>query len=527
MRAYHRATKHSFERYAVGPFELDWSSQPDPFRRYAGAELAYLDRDEPSIKATRTPTVARRAFDRAALSQLLFDAFAISAWKQFGEARWSLRCNPSSGNLHPTEVHLIAPSIEALAPEPFAAHYAADLHALELRARVPLELWGQIARDLGEPALVIGFTTIPWRESWKYGERAFRYCALDLGHALGSLAASAALLGWRIRVLDHLASDDVATLLGLVAPKDADAELPSVLVAIEPAREPSSSIDDAALERFRALDWRGAPNELSTSHVDWDAVDRVAEATAKPRTALFASAEPIALESSSPSRYVLRSRRSAVRFDARTSMSSDSFFALLRSVLIGGAHGAFHNAPWRSRVDLALFVHRVDGLEPGIYLAFRDAARVEVWREFVALGASRARPIDVAAGSSLVPLRLGDVRALARSLCCHQEIASDGCFAVAMLADFEPTLDREGPSSYPRLFWECGWIGQSLYLEIESLGLRGTGIGCFFDDPTHAALGLRGERFQSLYHFAVGAPVDDPRITELPAYAPLSVETGG
>ena len=67
-------------------------------------------------------------------------------------------------------------------------------------------------------------------------------------------------------------------------------------------------------------------------------------------------------------------------------------------------------------------------------------------------------------------------------------------------------------------------IGQMLYLGAEAAGLRGTGIGCFFDDPVHEALGLESERYQSLYHFTVGKPVEDTRLTTLPPYedSPLS-----
>jgi hypothetical protein len=71
---------------------------------------------------------------------------------------------------------------------------------------------------------------------------------------------------------------------------------------------------------------------------------------------------------------------------------------------------------------------------------------------------------------------------------------------------------------YRRLFWETGAIGQVLYLEAEAAGIRATGIGCFFDDPVHSLLGLTGRRFQSLYHFTVGGPVEDGRLTTLPAY---------
>ncbi|MCK7581941.1 MAG: hypothetical protein MZV65_44195 [Chromatiales bacterium] len=62
-------------------------------------------------------------------------------------------------------------------------------------------------------------------------------------------------------------------------------------------------------------------------------------------------------------------------------------------------------------------------------------------------------------------------------------------------------------------------IGQALYLEAEAAGVRGTGIGCFFDDEMHRLLGLRDRTWQSLYHFTVGGAVDDPRLTTLPPYS--------
>jgi hypothetical protein len=71
------------------------------------------------------------------------------------------------------------------------------------------------------------------------------------------------------------------------------------------------------------------------------------------------------------------------------------------------------------------------------------------------------------------------------------------------------------------LFWECGLLGQILYLEAEAAGVRGTGIGCFFDDEAHRILGLKNERWQSLYHFTVGEPLEDKRLQTFAAYEHL------
>jgi hypothetical protein len=111
-----------------------------------------------------------------------------------------------------------------------------------------------------------------------------------------------------------------------------------------------------------------------------------------------------------------------------------------------------------------------------------------------------------------------DLREPARQISCLQGIASDGCFSLGMIAEYEEPLELYGPWFYPRLFWEAGVIGQVLYLEAEAADLRSTGIGCYFDDSMHELLGLKGRKFQDLYHFTIGGGVEDTRLTTLPSY---------
>ena len=48
---------------------------------------------------------------------------------------------------------------------------------------------------------LVGLTSIHWREAWKYGQRAYRYCQHDVGHAIGAIVIAAAGLGWQTQVL--------------------------------------------------------------------------------------------------------------------------------------------------------------------------------------------------------------------------------------------------------------------------------------------------------------------------------------
>jgi len=52
-------------------------------------------------------------------------------------------------------------------------------------------------------------------------------------------------------------------------------------------------------------------------------------------------------------------------------------------------------------------------------------------------------------------------------------------------------------------------IGQALYLAAEAAGVRGTGIGCYFDDVLHRALGWPAAIGRASITSPVGGPVED------------------
>ena len=163
-------------------------------------------------------------------------------------------------------------------------------------------------------------------------------------------------------------------------------------------------------------------------------------------------------------------------------------------------------------------MHRVDDLESGLDILARDPAKTERLMRAMHGHFAWSTPPGCPADLPLRLLQSGDVRQLATQLSCHQDIAGDGAFSLAMIAEYQESLVTHGPWFYRRLFWEAGLIGQVLYLEAEAAGARATGIGCFFDDPVHRVFGLDGLAFQSLYHFTVGGPVEDARLTTLAPY---------
>ena len=185
------------------------------------------------------------------------------------------------------------------------------------------------------------------------------------------------------------------------------------------------------------------------------------------------------------------------------------------SQVMPGADKPWNAVWWTPRIHLALFVHRVSDVAPGLYMLVREPDALERLR------AACGRDFLWEAADDELPLfclAKGDCRRLAARLSCDQNIAADGFFSLGMIADFDRSLEEYGGFFYRNLFWEAGAIGQALYLEAEAAGARATGIGCFYDDPVHDALGLQGHAFQSLYHFTIGMPVDDTRLTTSPGY---------
>jgi len=517
---YHQRSKHALDRYAPGPDRLDWATQPDPFRRFAGApEIALplaADRRGMLYRDLFVPGgVKPEALSLETVAVLLELSFGLSAWKAWGGDRWALRCNPSSGNLHPTECYLAVAGVPGIADG--VHHYACRDHLLEQRCAVRLPFLG----------LLVGMSSIHWREAWKYGERAFRYCQLDIGHALAALRYAAGVLGWSVHLLDGWSDGDVAALFGLDRARDfdpAEPEMPELVCAVGP--EPEQRVDpEPLLAVVAAGQWHGRANVLSPHHRHhWPVIDTVHRATIKPRTDTppIPPAElppPVAVAGSAAAAALIRQRRSAQSFDGVTVASAETVWRLLDATLPRPHLPPFDAWLARPRIHLLLFLHRVDGMAPGLlFLPRRSGVAAEI-RPLMRADFDWAEE----QGPRHLPLyRLltGDYRRLATTLCCHQEIAGDSVLSVGLLAEFDRALAK-GAWLYRRLFWEAGMIGQALYLEAEAAGLRGTGIGCYFDDAVHEVCGLDGTAFQSLYHFTLGGARNDRRIQTLPPYSHL------
>jgi SagB-type dehydrogenase family enzyme len=464
-REYHEFTKHSVESLRRTPHFLHWENMPDPFRHYEGVPVLDLPADPPDPD---TPASDGPGF----LSQLLFYSAAISAAKRVPStgSTYALRVNPSSGNLHPTEFHFITRGLVGWPDGLY--HYRPSSHMAEQRAI------GDIRLDGFDAPILFVLTSIAWREAWKYRDRAYRYCLHDIGHAWQSLVLAAGALGCRNFAHGSFADDEVANHMRL----ESD-EWPMLIVALRgesiPRREPVAG---------GAVRYGGTANRLSRETIAYPSIEAIHAAT---KLAARGGVSPSEADNggcvaASFPRFgaIARTRRSALDF--RGGLATMSRIQL-STILQAAAEPFCADFSTTRFVHLYLYVHRVAGLEPGVYRYHFEESRLE-----------QTQP--------------GDQRLAAAGLSLGQDLAGNACVAFSMIGDLDGASAIHGDRGYRYAYFEAGAIGQRMYLAAEASGLQATGIGAFYDEQVHRYLQLLPEQGQVIYHFAIGHAVPDPRL---------------
>ena len=404
--------------------------------------------------------------------------------------RYALRVNPSSGNLHPTELHFLTRGLKDWPDGLY--HYCSSTHMAEQRALGDLEM--KFAAS--SAPIVVVLTSIAWREAWKYRDRAYRYCLHDVRHAWQALALSAQAMGCDSFALGHFPDDEVAQFCRLH-----EDEWPMLIVELRgtsiPVREPDA----------RETVWYGGhANQLSRERTAYPRIDGIhgstkldAQLSDRACRNIFAAEPPstgsgeIKLPPSAspppPSARrtfgeVARMRRSALDFVGGMQSISLTQLSVMLAVTSRPLLADFAGARF---IQLYLYVHRIDGLEPGVYRLWPERAELE-------------------------QIKSGDQRVAAAGLSLGQDLAGNACVAFSMIGDIERAVRAHADRGYRYVHFEAGAIGHRLYLAAETLGLGATGIGAFYDEEVHRYLNLAPAQGQVVYHFAIGYPILDPRL---------------
>jgi SagB-type dehydrogenase family enzyme len=482
---YHEGS--SYPAHAALP-GLTVKSRPEVYESYEGAATALPEAkpagDTSVLQAYedwrtghfRNPDAKLTISD---LSLLLYHAQGVSQTIQRRGMTFDLRTAPSAGALYPVNLYVAA--IEVVGLEPGLYYYHPKRGQLVLvkagtsAADNIVSASGSLGTYESAPAIVVLTTTFA-RTAFKYEERAYRYVAMDTGHAAYNLSLGAASIGWRAPMIARFDDAAVEAALGV----DRKVEAPLLLVPIGKA-EKAMAEPLFAPERMRTE---------SASFVDLihgGSAMRIAGGTgpfpAHAASSPGPSASDVALPAPAqglPLLEAIRARRSEREYVDRPMTMAE--LAALLAVSAGERKDAPTVDPLlSSSAPLSLYavVRNVEGLAGGVY---------------------RYLP-----GANVLQLRRpGDFAAVAESACVQQEFCRTADVVFVKTVRWTELFLPDGDRGYRYANLRAGVVGEGLYVQGAALGLGVCGVGAFGDSDVAALLGIDAREEAPLYITAVG-----------------------
>lgn len=411
------------------------------------------------------------------LSLLLFNTQGITSRPQEGARTFFHRTAPSAGALYPVNVYVSARNVKGLKPGLYYYDPARDALVLVSSGNACAKLAecsGSPGTIRTAPATMVLTTTFA-RTAFKYRDRAYRYVAMDTGHAAYNLALCAASLGLGAPVVARFDDAAVNHLLDL----DPGEEGVLLLQPLGGVPEPGNSEPRFLLAPMAAQ--KGHPtNFLDLIH---GGTSLRLGRTLGPRLTF---PEPTALGKGGvllpepaqglPLYQAIRQRRS-IRNYGPAPMEQAELSALCRAAM-----GSSPDDPLLSgTAPLGLYavVHNVRGLGPGVYRY--DPAR-----------------------GALVLIKAGDRSQEAMAACLDQDFCGAAAVVFAKTVDWDDLSYPDGDRGYRYACLRAGFMGEGLYLQGEALGIGVCGVGAFGDDAMAKLLGLDPDKEVCLYVTAAG-----------------------
>lgn len=437
---------------------VEWGSPPT-FKRYPDVPRVALDRGKPGAfglsDALRAPIARTHRLRLAELGELLYLSDGITA-RRGGN---TLRAAPSSGALYPTELYLLARSVEGLPAGLY--HYDPEHHRLDVLGGATDAL-GAPQAD-GADAVVV-LTAVFRRTGYKYRNRAYRYAVADAGHLLENLRLAGHNAGLQASLVARFDEALTAKAIGV------DGAEEGVLAIMDLRRAPgrAQSGDGPSRDRFVAAP---APADTSigvTGMVQRATSLRLAPDDVQTNTIALPPPEPAARDV----HQTITQRRSKRRF-----LAEPVPLSTLSSMLADMAQPP----QLSSAIRINLVVNRVAGLPPGVYRYLSQHA--------------------------LVRVRDGKFAAAAQTAALSQDVIGDAAVVLVLSAERERML-AEGARGYRHAYLEAGMIGERWLLGAVARGLAACPVGAFYDDEAAALIGVDSRRQWVLHFAALGWSAD-------------------
>ena len=475
---YHDLTKHSYWSIRSSPHYLDWANKPSPFKIYPQIEPIPLPRAmvqtlAPAlevIRSTGAEFAAEKIPDLARLASILYYSAGVTKHKTYPGGELYFRAAACAGALYPTEVYVVCGSLDGLD----AGVYHFNPGDFALRKLREGDFRRVLARASGEESSVISapvtlvFSSISWRSTWKYRDRAYRYHFWDNGMIAANALAMAAAHELPARLVMGFVEADVNKLIGI----DGEQELALSLLALghsDDALPSCAEIEDVSAINFEVVPISISPVDYpsireahaASSLADYDNVREWRVNTESNRSEVQSEVFPLVAvrdeELPAVSIEDVVQRRASTRRFARKPMP----FADLSAIIDRATEGipADFLAGAGQLNDIYASVNRVEGLPSGAYFVRREDRTLEL-------------------------LKPGDFSAKAAYLTLDQELGGDASVTFFFMVSLERMYAAYGNRGYRVAQMEAGIIGGKMYLASYALKRGATGLTFYDDDVT-------------------------------------------
>ncbi|HSE37515.1 MAG TPA: SagB/ThcOx family dehydrogenase [Blastocatellia bacterium] len=502
---YHDLTKHSYWSIRSSPHYLDWANRPSPFKIYPGLEPIPLPRAmvqtlAPSLEVVASTGVqfaGEKSPDLERLASILYYSAGVTKHKTYPGGELYFRAAACAGALYPTEVYVVCGDIEGLT----AGVYHFNPGDFALRQLRGGDCRGVLARASGEEHSVVSapvtlvFTSISWRSTWKYRDRAYRYHFWDNGMIAANALAMSAAHELPARIVMGFVEADLNKLIGI----DGEQELALSLLALGHGAQ--GLPDCPAIEKLPEIDFEVVP--ISASPVDYPSIREAHSASSFTERHEVRDWRNSANDSRPPAVEVeefplvpieeipeeaiedVIQRRASTRRFARKAMPFGEFSTIIDRAT-RGIPTDFLSRDAAPLNDIYAIVNRVEGVPPGAYYHRRADRTLEL-------------------------LKPGDFNEKAAYLTLDQQLGGDACVTLFLMSDLKGVLGSYGNRGYRAAQMEAGIIGGKVYLASYALKRGATGL-TFYDDDVTAFLGPHAAGKSCMLVVAVGIPGKRPLI---------------
>jgi SagB-type dehydrogenase family enzyme len=490
---YHRQT--SYDRHDMKGHGLDWPNQPSVFKRYAGLKTVPL----PEVTAWPQDNLSfliRKRLQAEGTTNVTFEKLArvirlthsLTAKARMSGTEFYYRSVASAGALYPFELYVAVHGIAGL--DDGLYHQSIGLEALTaLRSgnMMPSVSDALPAGTDRSPMLIFFLTSIFFRSSWKYRDRAYRYHLLDTGHLAENL-----LLALRA---EHLPPSLYY---------DFDDEKVNSLLSIDPGREVCLAV--VCIWGSEAGSQPGARGLEAPDKRLMDASQVSAQETdyALIRHVHTASSRVVAPTQGAPKML----RHLGLNMEPGQKIPKTDTWPEVMNY----AEAVFKRRSRRNFVQTELTVTRLAGLLELLCGTGHEQEDTPLFeKEALSIGFLSANVQDLNPGFYVLDLEQGEMALLSQGfamdkmarVCLDQAWLANCALHFVFLTNLDCLEQTWGPRGYRYAMLTAGRLGQRIYLGVTAMGIGCCGIGAFYDDEAARLLGLN-EQTRLLYLVAVG-----------------------